>query len=271
MGIWEKLLEAEQNIRKRVENAFGHETSETLLQVRRDILEQVAAKVTTDASGKDFPFGKVMVWLQPPTGVLHEVFETAFLQDDSLKADILQSLEDTHTQHPEGIEIIVTLEQGSNLNQTESSPHPMFRLDFVKPAPVYEQEIPEIYLVISEGAAERPAYRMRKDRILIGRLSEVLDREGRMVRMNDVAFLDNGDDINSTVGRTHARIWFDPEKQEFRIMDEVSRHGTRIVREGRSIEVPGASTHGIGLRSGDEIYCGQACIRFKWTSTKLSQ
>jgi hypothetical protein len=104
---------------------------------------------------------------------------------------------------------------------------------------------------------------MKKERILVGRLAEVMDREGRLIRKNDVAFLDNEEDVNSTVGRIHARIWFDHERKDYCIIDEASRYGTRVIREGRSIEVPGGNTRGLRLRSGDEIYFGQACLRFE--------
>ncbi len=263
MGIWEKLLKAERNIRKRVENAFGHESARTPLEVRREIIEQVESRIVIDTNGKSFPFGKVVVWLQPPTSALHDVFEAAFQQDDSLKTDVLRRLKDAQALHPNGLEVIVKITQDFDLNPAESSSRPLFKLDFVKPDPLRAREIPEINLTITKGTAEGPTYQLKKERILIGRLSEVLDREGRMVRKNDIVFLDNGDDINSTVGRAHARIWFDTEKQEFCIMDEVSRYGTRIIREGRSIEVPAGNPRGIRLRSGDEIYCGQACLRFE--------
>ena len=84
-----------------------------------------------------------------------------------------------------------------------------------------------------------------------------------MSRRNDVVFLDNGDETNSTVGRAHATVYFNREKNEFRLVDDVSRYGTRIFREGRSIEVPGGNRRGIRLRSGDEIYLGRACLRFE--------
>ncbi len=266
MGIWEKLLKAERNIRKRVESIFGHETGQTPLEVRRDILEQVESRIVIDTNGKSFPFGKVVVWLQPQTSAQHDVFEAAFLQDDSLKADVIRKLKDAQARHPDELEIIVELQQDSNLNQAESSARPLFKLDFVRPDPLRKLDIPETNLVVSKGSTEQPAYRLKKERILIGRLAEVLDREGRLVRKNDIVFLDNGDDVNSTVGRTHARIWFDNEKKEFRIMDEVSRYGTRIIREGRSIEVPGGNPRGIRLRSGDVIFCGQASMRFELIS-----
>ena len=260
MGFWDKLLKAEQSIRKRVENAFGHGTAQTPLEVRRQILEQVESRIVVDTSGNRFPFGKVAVQLQPPTEALRDVFEAAFLQDESLKADILERLKDSQAVFPNNLEISVELRQVPDPAPVE--PFPLFRLDFIKPDPGRKPEVPEAKLVIVKGSAEMPEYRLKKERILIGRLAEVLDREGRMVRKNDVVFLDNEDDINSTVGRIHARIWFDLEKREFCIMDEASRYGTRIIRQGRSIDVPGNS-RGIRLNSGDEIYFGQACLRFE--------
>jgi hypothetical protein len=264
MEFWSRLLKAEQNIRKRVESAFGHGTAQTPLEVRREILEQVESRIVVDASGNSFPFGKIIVHLHPPTQALNDVFETAFLQDGSLKADIIEKLKDSKAQHPGEIEVGVEFGQVPDVAPAEASP--LFMLDFIKPDPLRKPEVPETRLVILKGSAENPEYQLKKKRILVGRLLEVLDREGRMVRRNDVVFLDNGSDVNSTVGRAHARIWFDNDRLEFWIMDEASRYGTRIIRDGRSIEIPGGNTRGIRLRSGDEIYLGQACLRFELIS-----
>ena len=106
-------------------------------------------------------------------------------------------------------------------------------------------------------------YRVTKDRLLIGCLPQVRDREGRLVRINNVVFPDIGNEINATVGEMHARIWFDFKRREFRVMDESSLYGTRIVREGHTIEVPAENPRGVGLRSEDAIYFGQACLRFR--------
>jgi hypothetical protein len=182
------------------------------------------------------------------------------LQDGSLRTDILEKLKDSQALFPNELDIIVELQPVPDTAPAE--PSPLFRLDFVRPDASRRPEVPEARLVVVKGSAENAEYRFKKERILVGRLSEVLDREGRMVRKNDVVFLDNEDDVNSTIGRIHARIWFDLEKREFWIMDEASRFGTRIIREGRSIDVPGNS-RGIRLRSGDEIYFGQACLRFE--------
>jgi hypothetical protein len=261
MSFWNKLLKAEQNIRKRVERAFGRGTAQTPLEVRRDVLEQVESRIVVDTGGKSFPFEKVVVQLYPPTDALRDVFETAFLQGGSLKDDILEKLKESQARYPAEIEVNVELRQIAG--ETPADASSLFQIDFTKPDPQRKMEIPGINLVVVKGSAELPEYRFKKERILIGRLSDVLDREGRLVRRNDVVFLDNGDDVNSTVGRSQARIWLDHERREFCIMDEASRYGTRIIRDGRSIEIPAGNTRGVKLRSGDEIYFGQACLRFE--------
>jgi hypothetical protein len=265
MTLWNKILEAEQTIRKRVENAFGKETSQTPLEVRRAILEQVESRIVVDKDGKLFPFEKIELHLYPPTKALYDVFEVAFSSEDSLKSDLQLKLREAQVQEPVNLQILMEIHEPEEQSPGESGE--LFHLNFVKLDRFRPSEMPEIILSIVKGSVEQETYRLKKERILIGRLSEVTDLEGRMVRKNDVVFSDNGDDINSTVGRIHARIWFDPERKEFRIMDEASRYGTRVVRDGRTIEAPGGNARGIRLKSGDEIYFGQACMRFELTGS----
>jgi hypothetical protein len=264
MKLWDKIWEVEQNIRKRVENAFGRETSQMPLEVRREILEQVEARIAIDKGVKLFSFERLEIHLNPATMAQCDVFDMAFLANDSLKSDIRNKLHEAQAPHGERLEIFVELHKPDGPDQAGNPHRELFRLNFVKQDQSRPRETPESSMEIIKGSVEQAIYRLRKERILIGRLSEVTDLEGRMVRKNDVVFSDNGDDINSTVGRIHARIWFDHDKQEFRIMDEASRYGTRIARDGRSIEVPGGNSRGVRLKSGDEIYFGQACMRFEF-------
>ena len=264
MGFWDRLLKAEQSIRKRVENAFGNGAAQTPLEIRREILEQVESRVVVDTNGRQFPFGKILVQLLPPTEVLRDIFTTAFLQEESLKTEIVAKLKDSEARYPAQLEIVIEIQ--SPPSSAPAEPGPMLHLDFVRLDPSKKPEISETVLTILKGSAEQPEYRFKRERILVGRLAEVTDREGRLIRKNDVVFLDNGEDINSTVGRAHARIWYDLESRDFCIIDESSRYGTRVIREGRSIEVPGGNSRGIRLRSGDEIYLGQACIKLEFKS-----
>jgi hypothetical protein len=262
MKFWDKIWKAEQNIRKRVEYAFGKEASQTPLEIRREILEQVESRVAIDKGGKLFTFEKLEINLFPATMAQRDIFDMTFIAGDSLKSDIRNKLREAGVPRGEDLEIAIELHTPTSSDQAESPSNELFRINFIKQNQAHPIEAPEASLEIIKGSVEQAAYRLKKERILIGRLLEVTDLEGRMVRKNDVVFLDNGDDINSTVGRIHARIWYDFEKQEFRIMDEASRYGTRVVRGGRSIEVASGNLRGVRLKSGDELYFGQACMRF---------
>jgi pSer/pThr/pTyr-binding forkhead associated (FHA) protein len=81
------------------------------------------------------------------------------------------------------------------------------------------------------------------------------------VRRNDVAFLENDDERNRTVTRGHAEIRYDRGRGEYRVFDEGSANGTRIVRSGEVIEVPPRDPLGVALRTGDELQFGTAAVR----------
>jgi hypothetical protein len=178
-----------------------------------------------------------------------------------LAGDIRELLREAGCEAPGPVEVDVDFEEA----QGDAAPARRFRLEFSTPerVPAQPHTLPRASVTVVKGAAEEAAYTVSKERVRIGRLAELLDRDGQMMRRNDIVFLDNGDEVNSTVGRAHATVFFDREKGEFRIIDEMSRYGTRIFREGRSIEVPGGNPRGVRLRNGDEIYLGQACLKFK--------
>jgi len=263
MGVWDSILKAKQNISARIESAFGHESGKELMAVRQKILDQVESRIVVSAEGKNFPFEKAIVRLQPQSAAQSDLFEKAFLRQGTLKADVLKKLIDSQVRYPGGFETTVELRPILEPAAAKSSNQPLFEISFVKSNLSRRSEVPETKLLVTRGLAQQPEYRIKKERILIGNLSEVLDREGRMVRKNDIVFPDNGSEVNSSVGHAHARIWYDFDTQEFCILDEVSRYGTRIVREGVTLEVPSGDTCGICLRSGDDIYFGQAGLRFE--------
>lgn len=271
MGFKSKLHKTEQKIRKRFERALGHKTAPPLDDIRREILQRLESRIRKDKDGPVFPFGKVAVLLQAPTKALREAYQTAFLEHESLKTDIIRNLEEAKVRCPDELEITVEFHKEEEPIRAGYDPIPCYEIHFLKPDPIRRSEIPATNLLITKGSAESPTYRMKKERILIGCLPEVLDREGRMIRKNDVVFPEKGGDINATVDSVHARIWFEFEKRRFHIMDEGSRYGTRIVRKGRSLDVPCGKTRGLVLRSGDEIHCGQAGLRFEVLTEPGSQ
>jgi pSer/pThr/pTyr-binding forkhead associated (FHA) protein len=117
-------------------------------------------------------------------------------------------------------------------------------------------------LTVVKGRAARKTLELRSERINIGRQTEVSDRDQRLVRRNHLAF-DEADDAGATVSRAHAHIRYSATSGEFRLRDDNSAYGTRIVREGRTIEVAPGNSRGVRLRSGDELQFGRAIVRFE--------
>jgi hypothetical protein len=117
-----------------------------------------------------------------------------------------------------------------------------------------------IQLTVLVGTAEQITYSLAADRIDLGRSVEVRDRRHRLIRMNHIAFIEHGGDVNQTVSRRHAHITYDPPSRQYRLHDDGSAQGTSVVRNGRTVAVPGGS-HGVRLRDGDEIVLGEARLR----------
>ncbi|MFB3853276.1 MAG: FHA domain-containing protein [Vicinamibacterales bacterium] len=117
-------------------------------------------------------------------------------------------------------------------------------------------------LVVVKGRAARKSFDIGAGLTNIGRLAEVTDTAARVVRRNQVVFLDGDDDLTRTVSRAHAHIVFTPPS-DYRLHDDRSSHGTRVFRQGRTLEIASGSPRGLKLRPGDEIYFGHACVRFE--------
>jgi hypothetical protein len=271
MRLLESLLKAEQRIQRRIDRAFGKGAATTPLEIRREILDEVEDHIVSRGGKRIFPFDQIGIHLVAAEADKREILRAALEEDNSLATDIRQLLRESRCETLTNIGIALDFVQATD--EVAASPE-RFHLDFVRTQnrkPRGIQGMPENEIRVLKGAAEQPVYKMEKERIQIGRMGELLDREGRVVRRNVVVFLDNGDDINATVGRAHATIYFSREKGEFRVFDEMSRYGTRIFRDGRPIEVPGGNVRGVRLRPGDEIYLGQACLRFEYRENEAEK
>jgi hypothetical protein len=121
---------------------------------------------------------------------------------------------------------------------------------------------PALTIEVVRGQAVKRHATFRSVVVRIGRSQDPMDERGRP-RMNDVAFLDNDSDENRTVTRGHALIRFDARTGEYRLFDEGSANGTRILRSGEPVDVPRRDPVGVSLRSGDEVQLGKAAIRIK--------
>ncbi len=262
----------ERAFRKWTERAFGPAQSDELLLVHRAILEEIEGKVQTIQRGQRlFPYNYLHVKLVSPEPERRALFQAAFAQDRRLENDIRESLEaagcalpaafavdvETAEQGPKGFEIAYTIRETPPIPTPAPAPVPVAEPEPAPaPAPIAAR------LAVTRGKAGQETYTIDKSRTNIGRMQELTDSQQRIVRRNDIVFEEGADDANATVSRAHAHIRFDRPSGQYRICDDESEFGTRIFREGRSIEVPAGNRRGERLCAGDEIYVGRACLRF---------
>jgi len=129
------------------------------------------------------------------------------------------------------------------------------------PAAIVTPAIPAVQILVIEGQCRRRMHELRLERINLGRLDSLEGRGGQRLRRNHVAFLDRDEPVNATVSRAHAHIEYFAG-DGFRVFDDGSAQGTRIMRDGRSIPVARAAVRGVKLRHRDEIELGMARVVF---------
>ena len=121
-------------------------------------------------------------------------------------------------------------------------------------------EPPHLHVTVLRGCATKKAYSLAESHVQIGRTALPVDSNGRP-RKNHIAFIENGDEHSNSVGRAHASIRFEPARGEYRVFDDGSRNGTRVVRNGMTLEIMRRDPTGVTIVSGDEIHVGTAAIR----------
>jgi len=244
----------ERGFHKFAERMFGPADSNELLLLHRAILTDLEAKVQIVARGRRvFPFAHVVVTLVAAEEERRTILQAAF--GERLGADIREALEGSETELPRGFAVEVrTAEAGLGAYGIAYSAVPLA-------APADNVVVMPARLVVVKGKATEAVFAVDRARTNLGRLPEIVDADYRIVRRNDVVFEDGADEANSSVSRKHAHILRDGS--DFRLVDDGSEYGTRVFRDGRSLEVPPGDRRGEKLRTGDEIYLGRACLRFE--------
>jgi hypothetical protein len=252
----------EQTIQERLNQMWG--TSLEPMDVYKQILRRVEDEIITLTSGeRAFPFHRLNVELFVPDEKRARIFETAFVNADRLPKDITTALQKKLGAPPEPLKVAVTV----SIQPPPEGVTEVFLIQFQAAAPAAAKAVEakagtKAVLIVLRGTAFKKRFTIERERIYIGRLPEVIGKDDRVVRRNDFYFLEDGSDVNQTVSREHAQIRLDKETGDYRISDDLSAYGTIILRDGQRHEVP--RRRGLKLRSGDEIYFGEACVRFEY-------
>ncbi len=209
-----------------------------------------------------FPFNHVTITFAAPETEHQARFNAICAGPPTLQERVIKRLAAARC-HDAGVEVNLQFAEGADPSWARPEFHiAMARVETIA-APVAEAAI-RFDILITNGTADREAYTFGTLPIAIGRGSEVRDQRHQLVRINHVAFVENGTEVNQSVSRRHARIELDAETGRPRVIDDNSAQGTSIIRGGRGIAVPRGS-RGLALQSDDEVAVGQARLRIRLT------
>lgn len=226
------------------------------VEIRAAVIETIERHVAVAGIGKRvFPYGAVSVDVLLTHAEQRAPFEVVF---DDLEARLRQRLRESRVEVPAGFTARARLLDEAPPTWAADQ---RFAVGYVKaePArPAPPPRVPALQVTILKGTASRETYRFQSAVVLIGRTAAAVDTRGR-VRRNHVAF----DQRSSTVSRAHARIVYDRGRAEYRLLDESSARGTRLVRGEAMLDVrpQHEDSRGVRLESGDEIHVGDASLR----------
>jgi len=249
-------------VRGWTERLVGRPTDPNLIEIRHAVLDEVEAAVEPAGRGERlFPYDRLVLRIASPEPRRRTLLEMT-LRDRRFLDELRARVRRAGAEPPAALTLVV--EGLPEPAEDWGDPRYALELGFseARTAASGPDGPPAAHLRVTRGRASRLSYDLRRGRINIGRLADVLDDDERLVRRNDVAFDDDGDEVNLTVSRAHAHLSHEPETGSWRVVDDGSAHGTRVFREGRSIEVARGS-RGVRLQPGDEVYCGQACLKFE--------
>ena len=245
----------ERGFRRWTERMFGPAESNELLLVHRAILEEIEGKVQMVARGRRvFPFARVMVTLVAADAERRTLLQAAFGERlpaaisarrwRARAANCRAGLRWKCARRPKG--------DGRVRDRVRGRTRPKPRRRAARAGPAGAGQRQDGSRRVHAGARPhqpRPpgrAHRRRPSRGAPQRCG-LRRRRGRSQRHGVAAGT-----------RTSAL-----EDGEYRLCDDGSEFGTRVFRDGRSIEVPAGDRRGEKLRAGDEIYLGRACLRFE--------
>ena len=236
------------------------------LEIYRAILDDLEDVTEPGTRGSRlFPYNRVRITL--PTTDAHQqaTTEAVFAEPPAIEERVRARLRQAGCRDVDDVAVTIAFVDAASWTSAGRDYHidcsrHTAPLTPARKTKVRAPEPRELHLQVLAGAASRGRHTLSEPRINLGRLENVLDRQQRVIRHNHVAFVDRDEAVNQSVSRAHAHIRFDSATGDARLHDDGSTLGTRVVRGGRTLEVP-RGERGLALRDDDEILLGQARLR----------
>ena len=245
-------------------DAVGAGTREPL-EIAHLVVEAVEHEIQPGGRGKRvFPFNSITLSVLASSREGRARFEAVLAGERPLRDRIVEHLRSKSCPIDD-----LTLDVAYVGRALKDWRHPQFSLAFARVARAPTSKVrrdpafTRIDLTVVRGTAERRTYSFAAKRIDLGRCAEVRDTRNRLIRTNNVAFVEGSGEVNQSVSRRHAHIAYEPASGGYRLRDDGSVHGTSVVRCGSTVAVPPGSL-GVRLRSGDELVLGEARLRIRF-------
>ena len=227
------------------------------LEIRHFIIEAIESRVQPSGGGRrKLPDALVDVKIVAADPAAQRALRTAL---DDVQSGVLERLKELNCEVPAGFRVQVSYLKRA-LSGWPADRQLMIEYPPAQPIATTPSGTPELTLTVIRGAATQESYAFSLPILRVGRSQTPHDDRGR-TRLNDVAFLENGDDDSMTVTRGHCEIRYSRAGGGYRIFDERSANGTRIVRNGEIIDVPAGDPIGVAILDGDELQFGNAAVR----------
>jgi hypothetical protein len=238
----------------------------TPLDIRHAIVESIERRVQPAGRGRRIlPDGHVKVRALAADGGAQRALRAVL---DDVQGVVEARLRELKCETPVGFRVEVAYVKARPASWAAGQ---RMAMEYPEPAPgdaapAAPQAPPGLELTVLKGTARKRSYSFADAVVRIGRSDAPVDDRGK-VRHNDIAFLEDDDERNKTVTRGHCEIRYNRATREYRIFDERSANGTRIVRAGDVIDVPARDPIGVAIASGDELQFGKAVVRVTIVAT----
>ncbi|HJR61128.1 MAG TPA: FHA domain-containing protein [Vicinamibacterales bacterium] len=253
--LWHMGRDLQARVKGFFENPPGPDA--TPLELLQAALDELERKVQPAGRGRRvFPYDRIVVRIAQP-GADPIAIDAIFRQ---LETRLRDRLEELKCETPESIRATVAL-----VDPQGDDPQPLLAVDcFIdplqRPEPAIGGRYPSLKVTVVKGQCDEPEYVFEEPVVAIGRTPEPTDAFGQ-VRFNHVAFLEQRDGVNETVGRAHARLQFDAASGHYHLFNEGSSNPTSVLRAGRTIRVAPRDPRGVRVQSGDQVQLGRAVLR----------
>jgi hypothetical protein len=266
MDILGKARKVESTLARTLDRAFQQWSKSgplEPLETLHAVVDAVEARLEPVGRGRYvFPFNKVKVSIAAGSRDIRARFAAVLESNGQLQERIINKLRAAGCD-PTPLQVGLSYAARPGADWSRPDFHIEFdRVAAAEPPITPDTSVSGLRITVTHGSAEKPAYTFSIPRINIGRCAEVRDSRNRLIRTNHVAFTDEDRATNDTVSRRHAHIDYSDGSGDYRITDDRSAHGTSILRNGKTIDVPSGS-RGIRLQSGDDIVLGEARLRVK--------